>query len=207
MFCVSFPVLHVNPKRFSRHVISDHTARGCFEYERSEACWGILLRIINIAKCQVQGLNTMEWWKKWQSLLTGAGHKKHWIKISDDVCINRRQSTRMHEGLTRKQVVVSHTLQCMVTSSEKSLRSECHYSQNCCFRVKTRLELYNSNKWRHVKLYFESCIASLRRFPHVLSRLGPYSSSAGSLASPIILSGLVYNTFDHADFVVVMKRN
>ena len=56
----------------------------------------------------------------------------------------------------------------VVTSSEKSLRSECHYSQNCCFRVKTRLELYNSNKWRHVKLYFESCIASLRRFSHVL---------------------------------------
>ena len=66
-------------KVLSHHVISvsDHTARGCFEYERSEACWGILLRIINIAKCQVQGLNTMEWWKKWQSLLTGAGHKKH----------------------------------------------------------------------------------------------------------------------------------
>ena len=59
----------------------------------------------------------------------------------------------------------------MVTSSEKSLRSECHYSQNCFFRVKTRLELYNSNKWRHVKLYFESCIASLRRFSHVLSGL------------------------------------
>ena len=57
-----------------------------------------------------------------------------------------------------------------------------------------------------VSLVWDDFLTYYSTIEAYLEVVGP-SSSSGSLASPIILSGLVYNTFDHADFVVVMKRN